>query len=245
MKRTVVSIAVVAFLFVAFAAPGQAQTLRGRTPNNAFQIRLGYFFPTGGGPLWDDVEQRFTLSADDFNDGVFGLSFVTGINNRFEVGFHGDWYEETVRSQERFFVDEDGFAILHDTTLEEIPLAIDARFIPAGRYRLRSGGARVMKPVFYLGAGIGVNIWEYEEVGDFVDENDPMLPIFFGTFRESGEALEGRVFLGIEFPLSPGFNLTFEGRYTWADDELRGALVDLGQIELGGTWLFVGGSFRF
>jgi hypothetical protein len=99
--------------------------------------------------------------------------------------------------------------------------------------------------VFYLGLGGGVNIWQYEEVGDFVDEADPLLPVYFGTFRDNGQSLEGRVLAGVEFPISPAFNMTFEGRYTFGETELTGDLAGLGTIDRGVLWVFAGASFRF
>jgi len=78
-----------------------------------------------------------------------------------------------------------------------------------------------------------------------VDAGDPTLPIYYGTFKESGEALEARVLAGLEIPLSPGFNLLFEGRYSWAEGDLNRDLADLETIDLGGAWGFVGASFRF
>ncbi len=221
-----------------FTATTLAQDRYGHPPNNAFQVRLGYFLPDGGGTLWDDVEDRFTLGVDDFNAGVWGLSFVSALNNHVELGVNADWYQRTVRSEERDYIDQDGFPIVHDTTLRQVPLAVDLRLLPGGRYRAHRGGA-LAKPVFYLGAGVGVNIWEYEEVGDFVDEGDPALPIYFGAFKESGESLEARVLAGLEFPVSRSFNLTFEGRYTFAETDSPDS------IDRGGAWMFAGASFRF
>jgi hypothetical protein len=216
-----------------------------RMPQHAFQVRFGYFFPEGGGTLWDDVGNRFTLGPEEFNGPTWGLSFVTAVNANFEIGIHGDWYDRTVRSEERAFLDELGYPIEHDTTFSERPFAVDLRLVPGGRYRSAGRGGSSLKPVFYLGAGVGINLWEYEETGEFVDATDPTLPIYYGSFKESGEALEARVLAGLELPVSPGFNVLVEGRYSWSQDDLSRDLVDLGEIELGGAWGFVGASFRF
>jgi hypothetical protein len=88
---------------------------------------------------------------------------------------------------------------------------------------------------------MGALFWDYREVGDFVDFSDPLLPIFFADFRDSGTTLETHALAGVELPLSRRSSLLFEGRYSWADDTVRG----LGRLELGGTWLYFGGSWRF
>jgi hypothetical protein len=245
MKPNNILVATTLTLLALAATSTAAQPMPERMPRHAFQLRFGYLFPHGEGALWDDSASRFTLAPEDFNGPVWGLSFVTAVNDNFEVGVHGDWYGETVVAEERGFVDEFGYAVVHDTTLEQRPFAIDVRLIPGGRYRGGSPARSRLKPVFYIGAGLGVNIWDYEESGDFVDAGDPDLPIYYGTFKESGEALEARVLAGLELPLSPGFNVLVEGRYSWAQGDLNRDLAGFETIDLGGAWAFVGASFRF
>jgi len=242
INRAIFSISAAALLL---AASGAAMAQPG-PGGNAFQFRLGGFLPEGGGDLWDGVEQAFTLDSSDFDDGIVGFSYITSLNNHFEIGVNADFYDSTVFAAYRpeIVVDEDGFLIFHDTHLSTVPLTVDVRFLPTGRYRGR-GQRQVRHPVVFIGAGAGVNLWEYEEVGDFVDFDDPALPIFFDEFTDSGAALTTYVLGGIEFPVSPRFNLTFEGRYSWSDDELGDEFAGLGEIELGGTSFFVGGAFRF
>lgn len=208
-----------------------------RLPENAFQVRLGVFAPDGGGTLWDDLDQRFALGPSDFNGGAWGLSFVGGINEHFEVGLNADWYGRTVTTADPLYVDTDGFPIVHDTTFRQFPVGVDLRLVPTGR--------RPGKPVVFVGAGGGLSFWEYREVGDFVDESDPLLPVYFGEFHDSGQSLEGRLLAGIEFPITPAFNLTFEGRYSFGETELEGDLAGLGTIDRGGLWVFAGAGFRF
>jgi len=232
-------------IVVLFFARG-ADAAGPRPPAHAVQLRFGGFFPSGGGPLWTDVENRFTLDASDLDGAVFGVSFVSGLGNSWEVGIHADFFDETVLSSEADFVDEDGFAIYHDTQLEMTPLTVDVRFLPGGRYRLRPGGVRVLKPVVYLGASAGINFWEYDEVGDFVDDTDPADPFVFSDhFSEDGDAFQYGLLAGVELPVQPSFHVVFEGRYAWADDNLDEDLAFLESIELGGASIFVGASFRF
>jgi len=99
--------------------------------------------------------------------------------------------------------------------------------------------------VLYIGAGAGLNFWEYSEVGSFVDEGDPMLRVIEGAFVASGETLEGRVLAGLEIPVSPAFNLSFEGRYSFAEDDLEGDFSGFGTLSPGGGFMFIGASFRF
>jgi hypothetical protein len=235
----------IALLLSASMSLSFAQPARGGRFDRGFQFRIGGFLPEGGGDLWTDNEDVFTLSASDFDDVTIGMSFITPVSNNFEVGLNVDLYDGKVVSRYIDYFDEFEFPIYHDTNLQMLPLTVDFRFLPGGRYRSRPGGRQVLKPVLYLGAGAGVNLWSYEEVGDFIDFSDLELPIFPGWYEDSGAALETHVLAGVELPMSPGFNILFEGRYSWSDDTMNEDFTGFGGIELGGLWINVGGSFRF
>lgn len=247
MRRVIVVFGVgaliLALLPAAFAQPGP--------PGRSFQIRAGGFFPSGGGDLWDDNAEVFYQDISDFNDFVIGMSFVAPLSNHLEVGFNVDFYDAKTSSAYRDFVDQSLFPIYHDTTLDEVPFIVDARWYPAGRYRIRSGGRRVLRPAFFLGAGIGANFWEYEEVGEFIDCSqgcgplDPPPPILPGRFKDSGTAFQAQLSTGLELPVSPGFHVVLEGRYAWSDDQLGGDFAGFGNIELGGASMLLGASWRF
>lgn len=247
MKRLVQITGTALLLSIAaVASPAEAGAgHRGRGPDGSFQVRMGGFFPEGGGDFWDETESAFTLDASDLNDFAFGLTVTRGISDVVEIGLNADFYDATSISAYRDFVDGAGFPILHDTTLETLPLTLDVRLLAGGRYRQRGGGRQVLRPVFYLGGGFGVTFWQYEEVGDFIDFADPQMAVFPGFFEDNGAAFETHVLAGFELPLNPSFNVLLEGRYSWADDELGGDFGGLGKIELGGPSVFVGGAWRF
>lgn len=220
-------------------------------PGRSYQLRVGWFFPGGGGDLWDDNAEVFTEDISDFNDFTWGMSFVAPVNNHLEIGINIDFYDSRASSAYRDYFYPGGYPIFHDTRLSEVPLIVDARWFPAGRYRVRSGGRRVLRPAFFLGAGLGANFWEYEEVGEFIDcslgcgPNDPPPPISYGGFRDSNTAFQAQFSAGLELPINPRFNVVFEGRYAWASDAMGGDFAGFGDIELGGTSLLLGASFRF
>jgi len=237
-------------LVLGFAAPAGAQAPR---TSNAFQFRFGGYFPSGDGEFWEGNEEVFTLSVSDFDDVTFGFGFVTSLTNNLELGFNIDFYDATVLSSYQDVYggppDNPNLPIYHDTHLETMPMTVDLRILPTGRYGVRgSGGQRqVVHPVPYFGGGIGFNYWTYEEVGDFVDFSDPdNLVILNGLrFVEDGTAFEAHVLAGLELPLGPSWSFLFEGRYSWCDDTPSGDFAGLGDLDLGGFYGMVGFSFRF
>lgn len=229
-----------AFLIFAPAAAAPAGD------GGALQFRIGAFYPSGSSEFWDVNESVFTLDKSDFNDVIGGVSWLTPLNNFLEIGFNADFYDATARSAYIDFVDQDGFPILHDTRLRAMPLTVDLRVHPAGRHaqRGRSGRLLVRRPSFYVGAGAGMNVWEYEEVGDFVASD---LSVVFDRLKDSGVDFEGHVLAGIELPVSPAWGVNFEGRYSWSEVTPGGRFADLdqGKLDLGGASGFVGATLRF
>ena len=213
---------------------------RTRQPDRSFQVRLGGFFPDGDSDFWAENESVFTLDASDFDDAVFGLTYSHSFNRFFELDVNADFTDETVVSEYRSFVDISGFPILHDSTLKTSPVTVGIRFLPFGR--AKRGGS---KPVFFLGAGGGINFWSYEEIGDFIDFSDPANPIIFGEFRERGTAFVKYGVCGIELPLAPGFNLGFEARYFSSDDEFKDDFAGLGTLDMSGLAASVSANWRF
>lgn len=245
MKRLTFSIVVVAALLAVSLTPALAQGHGRGYRDSAFQFKLGQFFPGGDGELWSDNEEIFTMDISDFNDLVWGFSYVTGFSNELEIGLNLDFYNGSSFSSYRDYVDEGGWPIYHDTRLDLMPVTVDLRFLPAGRYRARPGGRQILKPTFYIGAGGGLNFWDYEEIGDFIDFTVEPNEVFYSRYKDSGTTWEAHALAGFELPLSPGFNFLVEGRYSWSEDTLGGSMAGLGDIDLGGYSLSLGGSFRF
>jgi opacity protein-like surface antigen len=230
----------------AFALAAPVQAAAAPAQGSEFQFRLGGFFPSGDGPFWQANEDAFTLDHSDFDGPTLGVGYVGTINNYVEFGFGIDWYGETVRSADRYYTDQDGYPILHDTRLALTPITADIRFLPTGRYKERgpNGQHLVRHPVFYLGAGIGANYWRYEEEGDFVATD---LSIVYDRLTASGFAFETHAMIGMEFPVSPRWNIYAEGRYSWSETTPGGPFdyVNPGRLDLGGTTVSIGGGYRF
>ena len=242
MRRRLV---VAACITVACLAAGSASAAPPGS-SGAFTFRLGGFFPSGDSEFWRINEAAFTLDHSDFDGIIGGIGYTGSVNNYFEVGANLDFYSEVVRSADRNFSDTLGNPILHDTRLYEAPLTLDFKFLPTGRYARRGAGGNryVRHPVPYIGAGVGGVYWQYEEQGDFVASD---LSIVYDRFVDSGFAWEQHVLAGVEFPVSPNWGITLEGRYAWCDTSVGGAFSTLnpGRLELGGASFFVGGALRF
>lgn len=214
--------------------------------DGAFNFRLGGFFPTGSSDFWATNEAAFTLDHSDFNGLIGGVGYNATINNYLEFDANVDFYTSTVSSTDRFYVDDFGDPIIHDSRLSNLPLSVGLRVLPLGRYARRGtdGNHYVRRPTFYLGGGVGMSYWQYEEQGDFVASD---LSIVYDRFVASGLAFQTYAMVGIEFPVAPEWNITFEVRQSWSDATPGGSFASInpGSLDLGGTSILLGGSVRF
>ena len=121
----------------------------------AFNFHFGGYFPKGGGDFWDANEAAFTLDHSDFNGLSGGVGYTASINNYIEFDFDATLYGASNTSADRNFVDQNGFAILHDSRLSMYPVTVSFRVLPAGRFGKRGtdGTHYVRRPVPYYGPG--------------------------------------------------------------------------------------------
>lgn len=207
--------------------------------DGALQFRLGAFAPTAGGDFWTETGETFDLERADLRSAAIGFSFVAGFSEHLEVGFNLDYASATASNGYRDYADGLGYPILHDTRLRTMPLTADLRILPIGR------SAGNGKAVFYLGAGIGTVLYDYEESGDFIDFSHPDWPVVYDRYADSGAALETHALAGLELPFGRNWGMLFEVKYSWAEAELGGAFAEMGSIDLGGPSGYVGMSLRF
>lgn len=234
---TIVAATVLATGVAAAPPPGRA---------GAFNFRFGGFFPSGNSDFWRTNEAAFTIDHSDFIGPIGGVGYNAAINNYFEFDANADFYTAVATSADRAYVDLDGFPILHDSRLTSFPMSVGFRVLPAGRFARRGpeGNHYVRRPVPYLGAGVGLTWWQYEEQGDFVASD---LSIVYDRLVATGLAFQIYAMIGIEFPVAPQWNITLELRQSWADATPGGSFtyVNPGSLDLGGTSVLLGGSFRF
>jgi hypothetical protein len=198
----------------------------------AFRIYLGAFQPHGDSQYWDDKEEDFTGSIDDFESLSFGAAYLLPLNNRLSIMFGGSLYEGESTNAYRNFEDNFGNRIRHDTTL-------DIASGTVGFVVHLTAPDVVIQP--YLGAGGGTYFWELEESGDFIDGN---LDVFSADLRSDGVAFGYYGLVGLEAPITPHFSIFAEGRWTEVDDDLSDDFEGFGKIDIGGREIAAGLSWN-
>jgi hypothetical protein len=210
------------------AGRAEAQVTR-IEPTQSIGFNLGYFALRGedsrelGDVILADLPS-LAFEVDDFNGAAFGGEWLFGVSEFLEGGVGIGFYQETVPSVYREFVDDDGTEIEQELKLRTVPFTATLRFLPIGR-----GG---VEP--YVGAGIALINWRYSETGEFIDFRDDS--IFRSRYTDSGNSVGPVVIGGIRLPVADTWLIGGELRWQKAESDINpdetGLLGD--KIDLGG-----------
>ena len=186
-------------------------------------LQIGGFVPRGSqttdGTIINDRDVNDVLAADipfldfnlkDFNGPTVNGEWLFSVADNIEAGLGIGFYSRTVPSVYADVVNSDGTDIQQDLKLRVVPFTATVRWLPIGH---RAGF------VPYVGAGIGVFTWRYQETGQFVDTTDNS--IFSGTFTGSGSTTGPVVLGGIRVPVD-NWGIGGEIRYQHAKGNLPG-----------------------
>lgn len=184
-------------------------------------LRGGAFFPRADSNLFRDDSELYTVDKSDWRGFAGGAEFAWGLGDHVELGVHIDGYGRTVHTEYRDFERESGRPITQSLKLTSVPLGFTVRFVAGDRYSVAP----------YVGAGADVVFYEYEEFGDFIDFEDPDLPVIADDFISRGAFPGAHVVAGLRVPINHDVSLMGEARYQWAKgnmgDDFRGNKLDL------------------
>jgi Outer membrane protein beta-barrel domain len=218
------------------SVPAFAQTYHEESYHESeLRFSLGDFRPAGDSRYWNDSFNQFTGSASDFEDLSFGVDYMIHLAPQVGLIFSGTGFEGQGTQSYRGFVDQDGFRVQHDTTLDIAAFTAGVRFDLAPR-------RAPVRP--YIGGGAGIYSWRLRESGDFIDLNTANNQIFTSRLRADGVAPGVFALVGLDVPVGRRVSIFAEGRYTWAKDTLNKDFEGFGKIDLSGSTVSAGVSFH-
>ena len=218
------------------------------TPSTSFaqqslNFSFGGFVPKGESSRADNdvlvnnlccLDNPLLFDVGDFDGGVFGAEYLVGLGEFFDAGLGVGYYKSSARSVYLNLINDNGSEIQQRLRLRIVPFSATIRFLPFGH-------SHGVEP--YIGGGLAVLNWRYQESGQWVDPSDNS--IFTGTFTGSGTATGPLVLGGVRFPVGPW---AFGGEVRWqaakgelpADQDFAGPKIDLGGVTYTATF-----SIRF
>ena len=246
MQRPI-CLAVVALLLAGTAGPSLAQSAGDgylfHSPVLTLTVRGGYARANAGSDVFDDVTTNLTLDRGDFSSITGAGDITVHVKPRVDLVFSAAFSRSHQKSEFRDFVDNNDLPIEQTTTFERIPFTANLKLHLASPGR--SIGTLAWIPnrfVPYIGGGIGVMRYRFEQQGDFVDFNTNA--VFPSTFDAQDWAFVEQVMAGAEYNVSPMFGVTFDARYLHGRGNLGAAFKGYDKIDLSGVSGSVGLSLR-
>ncbi|HEX9186490.1 MAG TPA: hypothetical protein VGB87_05450 [Vicinamibacteria bacterium] len=223
----------------------------GRADAGGLDLRMGGFFPrmrdcgvAAENPeytLFRDVCDLYLIGKGDF-DGVYGgVEYNQVVLDYVELGVHYDYYSNTEDTSYRDYTRPDDSEIRQSLRLRVAPLGVTVRFLPtAKRHRI----------VPFVGGGVDALFYKYEEVGDFIDFQDPDLAILPDAFVAEDTAFGYHALGGLRVYVNRDFAVVGEGRYQWGKHDMGDDFAPnepglVNTIDLGGWTFTVGLHVRF
>jgi outer membrane protein W len=219
--------ALAAAVVLGAAAPVSAQVVQ------SVGVNLGALMPRGEdarveNDVWLKNLPVYRFEIKDFTGAEVGGEWNAAFGNHVEVGLATSFYQRTVHTNYRDFVDKDFTEIESDFKLRTIPVSGVVRFLPFGK-------VGSFQP--YVGAGMSVIFWRYSEIGEFIDFNDNN-NVYRARYVATGSDAGPVVFGGFRAPIGGDvYGLTLEYRYQFGQGDLKttdflGSKIDLGSGSL-------------
>lgn len=243
MRRLLPALATV--LAVSLAPPAQAGSL---------DLRLGAFFPRADTrsldennfDLFRDVATLYAESKDgrpvsksDWVGFLGGAQYNFKLARHLEMGIGLDGYSRTIDTEYLDYERDNGRPIRQALKLEIVPISVELRLTTTKRY------ARVAP---FVGAGVDLFYWKYEEFGEFIKFSDAALPVSEDSFIADGVTPGLHVSGGIRFGITDDIGVTAQGRYQWGSTNMgKGFRDDFpnNKLDLSGAAATVGINVRF
>lgn len=213
-------------------------------PNVTLKLETGYGLLFANSQIFDQTIDELTVKRRDFDAPFVGAELAIRASERWDVAVGIGFSQSDVRSEFRDWVDTNDLPIEQTTELRLIPVTV------SGKYYFNDRGRRVGRFAWiprtfapYVGAGVGVVSYRFEQIGDFVDFDT--FDIFFDRFDSRGNAALLRGLAGMAVSLGAHVELSGEMRYSYASAEMSSDFDGYDPLDLSGFQGVVGIGLRF
>jgi len=219
-------------------------------PRLSVGIRAGYQMPRAGGELFGQTLDDFipsgadTLSSLSFDAPYLGGEIAFRPWERWDVAFGIGWTRSRTVSEYRRWVDNLNNPIEQETTFQLVTGTLGAKYYFQDRGRRVGRLAWIPnRMVPYVGAGVGIAVYQFTQAGDFIDTST--LEIVNDFQETKGEGLLAYGAAGVDFIVARNAIVTAEARYTLSNAGVNRSYVGFGDMDLSGLQLMLGLGFQF
>ncbi len=215
-----------------------------KNPRVSIGVRTGYQLPRVESDIFAFPLDSLTLERSDFASPYLGGEIAVRVADRLDIAVGVGWARARSESEYVNWVDQDDNPIEQVTTFQTISGSLGAKYYFVDRGRSIGRFAWVPSRVTpYLGGGIGVVGYEFDQAGDWVDFET--LEVFPDRLRTTGAGVAGYLAGGSDVALGKQFVLTAEARYTLANGSVGGPYSGFDRIDLAGLQLLAGLALRW
>jgi hypothetical protein len=215
-----------------------------KDPHGSIRLETGYGLQLANSDIFELAHEELTVSRKDFDAPYLGAEIAARVGQRWDVAVGVGFSRSSKASEFRDWVDNNENPIEQVTALRTVPVTLSAKYYLAERGRSVGRFAWVPNTVTpYIGAGVGVVSYRFEQTGDFVDFDS--LDIFYDQYVSTGQAALLRGLAGVSVALGGQFELTGEARYQHAKAEMSSDFDGFDALDLSGLQGVVGIAIRF
>lgn len=225
-------------------AQGSGDGFRFQRPSGSWSFRGGFAMPSANSDLFSFTTTNLTVNHGAFNALDLGADLSFTITPRIDLVFDLSTSGKSADSEFRNFVDNNNLPIQQTTSFQRTPVTVNVRYYLSERGRQIGHYAWVPDRIVpYVGAGVGMMYYEFNQKGDFIDNTT--LAVFPDAFHSGGWAPLGQVLAGVEWSTSPGWAIRTEARYLMGSATPSNDFQGFHRIDLSGVTTSVGFFVRF
>ncbi|MFB0565484.1 MAG: hypothetical protein ACETWK_07375 [Candidatus Aminicenantaceae bacterium] len=233
--------------------------------SDAASFKVTYFIPRAQSDLWEIEFENMDFSKSSFQNTSMGfsyeyfltreISFLIGIDtySQRKVGLYKDYDGITFDEGDFAFLKDYGFegdfSISHVFDVSITPIQLSMKLAPTGR-RFRI--------IPYLGAGVGIYLWNVRLQGDSIDFDDiweyededgwvyEIYQIYLTDAREENKINFGfHAFVGFSYPIARRMSIDTEFKFIMAKGNLTEGFEGFEPFDLSGYQISLGLSYWF
>jgi hypothetical protein len=199
-----------------------------------FQLKIGLFQPSMDSDLWEINMENLALGKQDMLEIFYGAEYEFFIKNILSISLEGGHYQKTIYSQYRDWEYEDGTPIYQNLSLRITSFELDFNLYPLGYKNLTFP---------FIGAGVGLYAWQYEQWGDFINFDDLTVQEGYAETSTYTVGFNGKAGIGVRF--GHFFAMTLEAKYRYLKGQMSSFFEGFEKLDLSGFQFNLGFCFFF
>lgn len=170
-----------------------------------------YFSPDGRSDIFEQNRRETTFDTDKLNDFAYTAGYDHHLGEYVVLGGSATYYRADTSGRDRAVRTPLGGPVERDFRLKMIPVEFNVRALPVGRDR---------PVILFVGGGVGLYFWEYEETGAFVINRNTTPTVVTRRAASDGKTLGFNINGGIQIPFSDSVAFTVELKHIYVDADL-------------------------